>query len=211
MSRYNTRRCALTTNNFIHRSSAQMLFLAIGFVTLFTAYPLGTTQFAAWFIVGNVTSMLFINVSDPAQYAWPIEQIAGLFGETTVPKTVQNILIYTLAWFSVICIVAMCSIIFVLAQLLFNKMFYGKILRDRKKRWLKITFFLNMLLIFSFTGIGFVEFMNSPSISFVSGAFKFGPALILLVGLMFFVVWWAQHLLNQYVCGIKMVVESVNE
>ncbi|MDP3725977.1 MAG: hypothetical protein Q8R36_02145 [bacterium] len=193
-------------NSFIQRSSAQMLFLAIGFVTLFAAYPLGIMQFTVWFFAGNAMSILFVNVSDPTQYVWPIQQIAGLFAKASVPRTVQDILIYTSAWFAVSCIAIVSGIIFTLLQLLLNKMLYGKMLQGRKKKWVKITLFLNTGLILSFWGIGFTEFMNSPSISFWG---TFGPGLILLVGLVFFVVWWAQHFLNQYVCGIKMVVEPV--
>lgn len=193
-------------SNFIHRSSAPLLFLVTSLITLYIAYPVGTWQMMGWFLSGNLISGMFVEMHDPNQWTWLFAKTGGILVGAGIPVTIENILIYVGAWLPVGLIVAMGSLGYTLLHLGLCRTFYGKILPNRSIRYIKWTFFLNALLVLSFLGIGFQEFINSPSISLFSP--WYGSGFLIVVCLTFFVTWWGQHILNQYVCGLQSYYET---
>ena len=186
--------------NFVARSSSQLLFVAMGIVTWILAYPIGAVQMTAWFLSGNLISGMFINVSDPSQYAWLFQKTIGTFANSGLSRNAQDFLSYSVAWLTVLLISLLVSIGYAFLHILFRRAFYGVALPQRTSRYFKTSVIWNFFISLSFFSIGYQGFMNSPAMTFGGSS---DSSDLFIVSLVFFVVWWIQHILNQYACGIK--------
>ena len=194
--------------NFIARSSSQLLFVAMGVTTWFLAYPIGGYQMATWFIIGNLISGMFVNVSDPSQYVWLFQKTIGIFENSGLSRGTQDFLSLSGAWLAVSLISFAMSVGYTYLHILLRRALYGVALPERTGRYFKISVLLNFLFSLSFFSIGYGEFMNSPSITFGGSP---DSSYLFIVSLAFFAVWWIQHILNQYACGIKIMTHDAKE
>jgi len=194
----------------ILRSSSQLLLLFLGFITSFIAFTVGEIQSAGYFLVGNWVSIMFVNVSDPTQYSWALAQVAGLFADMKISDSAASFLSHFGAWTAVLVISALVGVVYTLLQTFLRKVLYGNVLTGRSGKYLKYTFLLNTIFAISFFTIGYHEFMSSPPRSFYGVFGEWYGSILFPPFFAFFVMWWLQHILNLYACGIKITAETVS-